>query len=118
MLFLLQVTDDKISLLSLLQKGGWIMYPLYLLLVIAIFVFIERLLAIKKVGNIDPNFMLIVKDNILSGNIEAAKSMAKSVDSPVAKMIEKGIRMSMPGWEIVAERLSSRLEEKLLNIAT
>ena len=90
-MFLLQVTDDKISLLSLLQKGGWIMYPLYLLLVIAIFVFIERLLAIKKVGNIDPNFMLIVKDNILSGNIEAAKSMAKSVDSPVAKMIEKGI---------------------------
>jgi biopolymer transport protein ExbB len=91
MLFLLQVTDDKISLLSLLQKGGWIMYPLYLLLVIAIFVFIERLLAIKKVGTIDPKFMLIVKDNILSGNIEAAKSMAKSVDSPVAKMIEKGI---------------------------
>jgi len=91
MLFLLQVADDKISLLSLLQKGGWIMYPLYLLLVIAIFVFIERILAIKKVGTIDPKFMLIVKDNILSGNIEAAKSMAKSVDSPVAKMIEKGI---------------------------
>ena len=91
MLFLLQVTDDKISLLSLLQKGGWIMYPLYLLLVIAIFVFIERVLAIKKVGNIDPKFMLIIKDNILSGNIEAAKSLARSVDSPVAKMIEKGI---------------------------
>ena len=34
------------------------------------------------------------------------------------KMIEKGIRMAMPGWEIVAERLSLRLEEKLLNIAT
>ncbi len=91
MLFLLQVTDDKISLLSLLQKGGWIMYPLYLLLVIAIFVFIERLLAIKKLGTIDPKFMLIIKDNILSGNMESAKSLAKSVDSPVAKMIEKGI---------------------------
>jgi biopolymer transport protein ExbB len=91
MLFLLQVADDKISLLSLLQKGGWIMYPLYLLLVIAIFVFIERVLAIKKVGTIDPKFMLILKDNIVSGNMEAAKSLAKSVDSPVAKMIEKGI---------------------------
>jgi len=91
MLFLLQVSEDKISLLSLLQKGGWIMYPLYLLLVIAIFVFIERVLAIKKVGNIDPKFMLIIKDNILSSNIEAAKSLAKSVDNPVAKMIEKGI---------------------------
>ncbi len=91
MLFLLQVAEDKISLLSLLQKGGWIMYPLYLLLVIAIFVFIERVLAIKKVGTIDPKFMLIIKDNILSSNIEAAKSLAKSVDNPVAKMIEKGI---------------------------
>ena len=67
------------------------MYPLYLLLVIAIFVFIERLLAIKKLGTIDPKFMLIIKDNILSGNMESAKSLAKSVDSPVAKMIEKGI---------------------------
>ena len=91
MLFLLQVAEDKISLLSLLQKGGWIMYPLYILLVIAIFVFIERVLAIKKAGAMDPKFMFIIKDHILSGNIDAAKSMAKNADNPVAKMIEKGI---------------------------
>ena len=91
MLFLLQVAEDKISLLSLLQKGGWIMYPLYILLVIAIFVFIERVLAIKKAGTMDPKFMFIIKDHILSGNIDAAKSMAKNADNPVAKMIEKGI---------------------------
>ena len=91
MLFLLQVAEDKISLLSLLQKGGWIMYPLYFLLVIAIFVFIERVLAIKKAGTMDSKFMFIIKDHILSGNIDAAKSMAKNADNPVAKMIEKGI---------------------------
>ena len=91
MLFLLQVAEDKISLLSLLQKGGWIMYPLYFLLVIAIFVFIERVLAIKKAGTMDPKFMFIIKDHILSGNLDAAKSMAKNADNPVAKMIEKGI---------------------------
>ena len=91
MLFLLQVAEDKISLLSLLQKGGWIMYPLYFLLVIAIFVFIERVLAIKKAGTMDPKFMFIIKDHILSGNIDAAKSIAKNADNPVAKMIEKGI---------------------------
>ena len=91
MLFLLQVAEDKISLLSLLQKGGWIMYPLYFLLVIAIFVFIERVLAIKKAGTMDPKFMFIIKDHILSGNIDAAKSVAKNTDNPVAKMIEKGI---------------------------
>ena len=91
MLFLLQVAEDKISLLSLLQKGGWIMYPLYFLLVIAIFVIIERVLAIKKAGTMDPKFMFLIKDHILSGNIDAAKSMAKNADNPVAKMIEKGI---------------------------
>lgn len=91
MLFLLQVAEDKISLLSLLQKGGWIMYPLYFLLVIAIFVFIERVLAIKKAGTMDPKFMFIIKDHILSGNMDAAKIMAKNAGNPVAKMIEKGI---------------------------
>lgn len=91
MLFFLQVAETKISLLSLLQKGGWIMYPLYILLVIAIFVFIERLLAIKKAGNIDDKFMFIVRDNILSNNVAAAKSLAKNTSNPVARMIEKGL---------------------------
>ncbi|MEI6189192.1 MAG: MotA/TolQ/ExbB proton channel family protein [Chitinophagia bacterium] len=91
MLFLLQVAENKISLLSLLQKGGYIMYPLYILLVIAIYVFFERAIAIKKSGTIDPKFMLIIRDNIISGNLAAAKALAKNTDNPVAKMIEKGI---------------------------
>ncbi len=91
MLFLLQAVDNKISLMSLLEKGGWIMYPLYLLLVIAIYVFIERMIAIKKAGAIDGKFMLIIRDNIISGNVSAAKSLAKNTDNSVAKMIEKGI---------------------------
>jgi biopolymer transport protein ExbB len=85
------------SLLSLLQKGGWIMYPLYALLVIAIYVFIERLIAIKKAGAIDPKFMLIIKDNLMSSNVAAAKSLAKNTDNPVARMIEKGlVRIGKP----------------------
>jgi biopolymer transport protein ExbB len=91
MLFLLQVAENKISLFSLLQKGGYIMYPLYLLLVIAIYVFFERMIAINKAGTIDPKFMLIIRDNIISGNLGAAKTLAKNTDNPVAKMIEKGI---------------------------
>jgi biopolymer transport protein ExbB len=91
MLFLLQVAENKISLFSLLQKGGYIMYPLYLLLVIAIYVFFERMIAIKKAGTIDPKFILIIRDNIISGNLGAAKTLAKNTDNPVAKMIEKGV---------------------------
>jgi biopolymer transport protein ExbB len=59
--------------------------------VIAIYVFFERMIAIKKAGTIDPKFMLIIRDNIISGNLGAAKTLAKNTDNPVAKMIEKGI---------------------------
>ncbi len=83
---------EKISLWSLLEKGGWIMYPLYILLVIAIFVFFERLLAIRKASRIDPNFMNIIKDNIISGNVSAARNLSKNTLNPVARMIDKGLQ--------------------------
>jgi biopolymer transport protein ExbB len=83
---------EKISLWSLLEKGGWIMYPLYILLVVAIFVFIERLLAIRKASRIDDNFMNIIRDHIVNGNVIAARSLAKNTNNPVARMIDKGLQ--------------------------
>lgn len=83
---------EKISLWSLLEKGGWIMYPLYILLVVAIFVFIERLLAIRKASRIDDNFMNIIRDHIVNGNVTAARSLAKNTNNPVARMIDKGLQ--------------------------
>lgn len=88
----LPATAEKISLWSLLEKGGWIMYPLYLLLVIAIFVFFERLIAIRKASKIEDNFMNIIRDHILSGNVTAARSLAKNTNNPVARMIDKGLQ--------------------------
>ena len=85
-------TPEKISMLSLLEKGGWIMYPLYFLLVAAIYVFVERLLAINKASRIEPNFMNIIRDNIVTGNVQAARNLAKTTNSPVARMIDKGIQ--------------------------
>lgn len=85
-------TPEKISMWDLLQKGGWIMYPLYLLLAAAIFVFFERLIAIRKASKIEPNFMSIIRDNIMSGNISAARSLTKNTNNPVARMIDKGLQ--------------------------
>ena len=85
-------TPEKISLWSLLEKGGWIMYPLYLLLIAAIFVFIERLLAIRKASRIEDNFMNIIRDHIITGNVVAARSLAKNTNNPVARMIDKGLQ--------------------------
>ena len=83
---------EKISMLDLLQKGGWIMYPLYLLLALAIFFFFERLFAINKAGKIDENFMSIIKDNIVTGNINAARNLSKNTNNAVARMIDKGLQ--------------------------
>ncbi|MEI6585180.1 MAG: MotA/TolQ/ExbB proton channel family protein [Sediminibacterium sp.] len=83
---------EQISMWRLLEKGGFIMYPLYILLVAAIFVFVERLIAIRKASRIDDNFMRIIRDNIVTGNVTAARSLTKNTNNPVARMIDKGVQ--------------------------
>src|SRR5215218_3951608 len=87
-----QQTAQTINLWSLLNKGGWIMYPLYLLLAAAVFVFFERLIAIRRASRIDANFMNIIRDNIITGNVTAARALARNTDNPVARIIDKGIQ--------------------------
>lgn len=77
---------------DILVKGGILMIPLALLLVTSIFFFIERYLTIKKAGKIEDNFMSIIRDHIVTGNVIAARSLAKNTNNPVAKMIDKGIQ--------------------------
>lgn len=83
---------EQISLWGLLAKGGFIMYPLYLLLVVAIFVFFERLIAIRKASNIEGNFMSMIRDNIMTGNLSAARTLARNTNNPVARIIDKGLQ--------------------------
>jgi biopolymer transport protein ExbB len=86
------VAPEQVSLWGLLDRGGWIMYPLYAMLVGAIFVFFERFIAIRKASKIEENFMSMIKDNIMTGNVTAARNLAKNTNNPVARMIDKGIR--------------------------
>ncbi len=85
-------TAGKESLFSLLVKGGVLMIPLALFFALAIFFFIERLIAIRKASKIEENFMSIIRDHIVTGNVTAARSLAKNTPHPVAKMIDKGIQ--------------------------
>ena len=85
-------TAGKESLFSLLVKGGVLMIPLAIFFAMAVFFFIERLIAIRKASKIEDNFMNIIRDHIISGNVTAARSLAKNTHHPVAKMIDKGIQ--------------------------
>jgi biopolymer transport protein ExbB len=87
-----QPVAEQISLWGLLAKGGFIMYPLYLLLVIAIFVFFERLIAIRRASKIEDNFMSMVRDNIITGNLSAARTLSRNTNNPVARIIDKGLQ--------------------------
>lgn len=80
------------SAIDLLFKGGPVMIPLGILLFATIYLFIERFITLKKASHVDSNFMRNIKDYILQGNIEGAKSLCKATNSPVAKIIEKGIQ--------------------------
>lgn len=84
--------DGHMSLWELLQMGGWIMIPLGVMLLLAIYVIIERSIAIRNASRIDENFMNIVRDHIVSGNVTAARSFAKNTNNPVARIIDKGIQ--------------------------
>lgn len=81
-----------INMFELLMKGGWIMIPLLILSLIAVFVFVERWMAISKASKIDENFMNIIRDHIVNGNVTAARSLAKNTNNPVARIIDKGIQ--------------------------
>lgn len=85
-------TSRGVSLIELLQLGGWIMLPLAALFVITVYVFFERLLSIRKASNIEGNFMNIIRDHIVTGNLTAARSFAKNTNNPVARIIDKGIQ--------------------------
>ncbi|PWT70926.1 MAG: biopolymer transporter ExbB [Bacteroidetes bacterium] len=86
------VGQQKESLWDILQRGGPLMIPLAVLLLIAIFFFIERVIAINKAAKMDENFMNIIRDHIVSGNVTAARSLAKNTNNAVARIIDKGIQ--------------------------
>lgn len=85
-------TGETMSLFKLVTMGGWIMVPLGVLLLLTVYFFMERYFAIRNASRIDANFMNIIRDNIVSGNVSAARSFAKNTNNPVGRIIDKGIQ--------------------------
>ncbi len=120
-----EVAQQSLSVWDLALKGGWIMIPLAILWVVAIYLFVERLLTINK-ANQDPDpFMSRVKDLVQKGDITGAKMLCSQNQSPIARMIEKGVsRIGSPlktieaSIENVAKIEVFKLEKNLPTLAT
>ena len=90
-------TEAEINIIDLACKGGWIMIVLLILSLIAGYIFIQRLLVIRRAGKEDENFMNRIKDYIHEGKVDSALNLCRSTDTPSARMIEKGItRLGRP----------------------
>ncbi len=83
--------EEKISLFKLLREGGVLMIPLLLCSILMVYVFVERLLAVRKAAPDDTRFLLQVREQVISGNMQGAKSICRNTATPEARMIEKGI---------------------------
>lgn len=86
------VTDTSIHIIELLMKGGWLMVPIVLFLFVAIYIFIERYITIRKATHFDKNFMNQIQTMVHSGNIEGARSLCKKTDTPVSRMLDRGLK--------------------------
>lgn len=82
---------EKISLFNLLMEGGALMIPLLLCSVIMVYVFVERLLNIRKASAVDPTLQVRVQQAIDTGNTAGAIAACKASNTPVARVLEKGI---------------------------
>jgi biopolymer transport protein ExbB len=115
----------SLSMWDLAVKGGWIMIVLGIFSIIAIYIFIERFLAINRSSKEEKNFMNNIRDFIHDGRIDSAVTLCKNNDTPIARMIEKGLsRIGRPLSDIntAIENIGSlevaRLEKNLAGLAT
>ena len=117
--------EQTFSLIDMAVKGGWLMLVLLLLSVIAIYIFGSKWWMIRKASNINKNFMNDIHDLIHEGKIKSAIALCQRYDSPVARLVEKGIeRIGRPLQDIqtAVENMGNveiaRLEKNLPMLAT
>jgi biopolymer transport protein ExbB len=94
---------NEMNLWDMATKGGWIMIVLALLSVLCVYIFIERLMVIRKASKVDPVFMDRIHDYVKTDELKSAINYCRITNTPAANMIEKGIeRIDRPAAEVQA----------------
>jgi biopolymer transport protein ExbB len=117
--------EMSMSLADLYFAGGWVMHVISLLSLVALYIFFERFLVIRKATKVDNNFMNRIKDYMYEGKVDAALQLCRSTNTPHARMIEKGItRLGRPladvssAIENVGKMETYKLERSFPTLAT
>jgi biopolymer transport protein ExbB len=124
-----QPVEKTLSIMDLILAGGpggmLIMGILFLLSIVAVYIFVERFGAIKNANKLDKNFMNNIKDHVANSKLESALALCQSTATPIARMMEKGVsRIGKPLEDITTSIENQgkleiqRLEKNLPFLAT
>ena len=93
---------ETLSLWSLVMDGGYIMIPLALMLIVSIYIFVERCLAISRAAKEASSFMERIRDYVHEGDLESARQLCRNIDTPYARLILKGVtRIGRPMQDVL-----------------
>jgi len=118
--------SGELSIWELTKAGGWwIMGPLAIMSIVAIYIFVERFMVIQKATKDESGFMNDLRDLIHEGKVDAAKHLCAKQESPLSKMISKGLtRLGRPlpdvnqAIETIGKLEVSKLEKNVAALAT
>lgn len=98
----METTQDTLSLWSLTMEGGYLMIPLALLLIVSIYIFIERCFAIGRASREDKTFMQRIRDYVHEDDLQSAESLCRKTDTPYSRLILKGVtRIGRPVGDVL-----------------
>lgn len=97
------VAQDSLSLWSLTMDGGYLMIPLAILLIVSIYIFIERCICIGRASREDKTFMQRIRDYVHDEDLQSAEALCRKTDTPYSRLILKGItRIGRPVGDVLA----------------
>jgi len=122
----METVGHEMSIWELTKAGGWwIMGPLAIMSIIAIYIFVERFMVIQKATKDESGFMNDLRDLIHDGKVDAAKHLCVNQESPLSKMLAKGLtRLGRPlpdvnqAIETIGKLEVSKLEKNVAALAT
>ncbi len=86
-----QGAPEEIRFGHLIVMGGWVMIPIGILAVLGLVIFFERYFTIRKASKDESSLMVQVRSSILTGNLESAKAICRNSNTPLGRMLQKGL---------------------------